>query len=88
MKSYHTWLWHSPGGRALPEALYSAKGLTFKWNAAIELDVRKRIRESIALLRLPDTEDALLKRFRVERFPELYLKLNQKMRRRTDRSKR
>jgi hypothetical protein len=78
MKNYHTWLWDSPGGRMLPETLYSAKGLTFKWNAAIELDVRDRIRQSIALLRLPDSEDALLKRFREERFPESYLKWNKK----------
>lgn len=75
MKNYHTWLWHSPGGRALSETLFSAKGLSFRWDAAVELDVRDRIRQTIALLRLPDTEARLLKRFREEKFPESYLKV-------------
>lgn len=75
LKSYHTWVWHSPGGRALPEKLYSAKGLSFRWDAAVELDVRDRIRQTITLLRLPETEDQLLKRFREEKFPESFLKV-------------
>jgi hypothetical protein len=74
VKHSPTWVWHAPGERAFSKKLYSAKGLSFKWDAAVELDVRERIRQTIAQLRLPDTEDQLFKRFRAEKFPESYLK--------------
>jgi hypothetical protein len=60
---------------ALSEALYSAKTKRFKWNSAIEDDVRNRIRKTIALLGLSDSEDHLFKRFRDENFPQSYLKV-------------
>jgi hypothetical protein len=75
MKTHPTWLWLSPGGRALPEALFATKGLNFRWNACVEVDVREQIKRTAALLRLSDTEDQLLKRFREEKFPESYLKV-------------
>ncbi|MEK7674816.1 MAG: toll/interleukin-1 receptor domain-containing protein [Verrucomicrobiota bacterium] len=67
MKHYHTWLWHSPSGGALSEALFAAKQRRFKWNSAIEGDVRDRIQKTITLLRLSDSEEYLFKCFRDER---------------------
>ena len=75
MKNYHTWVWHSPSGGALSEALFAAKHRKFKWNPAIERDVRSQIQKTIALLCLPDSEDQLLKRFKEEEFPQSYLKV-------------
>jgi hypothetical protein len=68
-------VWHSPSGGALSEALFAAKHRKFKWNPAIERDVRSQIQKTIALLCLPDSEDQLLKRFKEEEFPQSYLKV-------------
>jgi hypothetical protein len=74
MENYHTWVWHSPSGGALSEALFAAKQKKFKWNLVIECDVRDRIHKTTTLLGLPDSEDQLLKRFKEEKFPQAYLK--------------
>jgi hypothetical protein len=89
LKNSHTWVWHLPGGGALSEALFAAKPQRFKWNSAIECDVRDRIRKTTALLGLPDSEDQLLKRFKDEKFPQSHLQMiKQRERKQRRRSKR
>jgi hypothetical protein len=73
LKGWHTWLWHE--GK-LSDTLFAAKRRqNFKWNRGIINDVRRRIGKTIKLLRLPDTEDQLFERFKEEKFPESFLKL-------------
>jgi hypothetical protein len=76
LKGWHTWLWDGGHEGTLSGALYSAKGSRrFIWTSKIEADVRTRIRKAIKSLSLPDSENQLIERFRQEKFPESFLKM-------------
>jgi len=72
MKSRPTWIWYEGN---FSEVLLSAKGThKFRWSRSMEDDLRNRIRKSIDLLGLPDSEELLLRRFKAEKFSESFLK--------------
>jgi hypothetical protein len=78
MKKNRVWMsrWSSDG--PFLNALFSENKKEFKWSAAIECDVRARIKKTIRSLKLEDTEDHLFKRFHDEKIPQAFLNVNRK----------